>query len=690
MTLNRKWMDFRKRRAKHWAFRNKYIWSTCVIVAWGLCSMPDGPFGEFMAKSTKAGINDLFTNDLGPEWTFPRSAPGDNTKAAIFIYTLSRFLFLIVGITLPLPCGVFAPCLAIGAGIGRGVNELMQAWNFGAAYDCNAGGYAVMGAAAMAAGTTRTISSAILIFELTGGLSHVLPVLISVVVAYLVGELRDVSIFDSILHSKGLITMPEFKHRATYHKTARDVMLVRNRQALAGKAFIGLLTGMPMHHVCFRAWKAHMAEAALERDGGARDAQPVFDDMSYHELDALVANAHKDDEYFPYVGRDFTLHGVLHRAQLVSAVARRKSLWGQNIAACRSQMAAATRAYGALERAVTTSPRVSDVASSWLPRIGSNAGGTPLCSPPAKVTYGLPPAKAPAVMVSGTRSATDASAQAMGSGGSVGSAGRRRRASCSRRVGDSALPFAKEVAISCEDINSINYLGEHSLYGSLGQLQPRSSDDPPPISHAVSLDSGRDLLAGQRVGRHRDGGDSDDDDDDEFEELQPCARAASSSAVASSAQLSNRDATDGANGSATPGDPVASNGGVSTAGSSANGGHDMLSASSAGDHVKPSPVVEAARGDSTTLTELILPNASGSAAALENDAMPESWMSEVIPRSLWVSMGLDVAPFCVQAEAPMHLVHFYFSQLTLNAVFVVDRGKFVGMINKVDMINARF
>ena len=35
------------------------------------------------------------------------------------------------GITLPLPCGVFAPCLAIGAGIGRGVNELMQAWNLG-------------------------------------------------------------------------------------------------------------------------------------------------------------------------------------------------------------------------------------------------------------------------------------------------------------------------------------------------------------------------------------------------------------------------------------------------------------------------------------------------------------------------------------------------------------------------------
>jgi predicted transcriptional regulator len=40
----------------------------------------------------------------------------------------------------------------------------------------------------------------------------------------------------------------------------------------------------------------------------------------------------------------------------------------------------------------------------------------------------------------------------------------------------------------------------------------------------------------------------------------------------------------------------------------------------------------------------------------------------------------------VQAEALMHVVHFCFSQLTLNAVFVVDKGCFIGMINKADMM----
>ena len=59
-----------------------------------------------------------------------------------------------------------------------------------------------------------------------------------------------------------------------------------------------------------------------------------------------------------------------------------------------------------------------------------------------------------------------------------------------------------------------------------------------------------------------------------------------------------------------------------------------------------------------------------------------------MPRAEWDELGLDTAPFTVQHCAPMSLVHFYFSQLTLNCVFVVERGRFVGMINKQDMHHA--
>ena len=50
----------------------------------------------------------------------------------------------------------------------------------------------------------------------------------------------------------------------------------------------------------------------------------------------------------------------------------------------------------------------------------------------------------------------------------------------------------------------------------------------------------------------------------------------------------------------------------------------------------------------------------------------------MVPYATWLELGLDTAPFAVQSCAPMNLVHFYFSQLTLSCVFVVDKGRFTG------------
>ena len=77
--------------------------------------------GHFMKKGQTPSINDLFQPTLGPEWnqahlTLPF---WDHSLGTLLLYITFRFLFLVIGITLPVPCGVFAPCLAIGAGIGR-------------------------------------------------------------------------------------------------------------------------------------------------------------------------------------------------------------------------------------------------------------------------------------------------------------------------------------------------------------------------------------------------------------------------------------------------------------------------------------------------------------------------------------------------------------------------------------------
>jgi len=102
-----------------------------------------------------------------------------------------------------IPAGIFLPTIAIGASLGRAVGLLTQglqrahpkAWIFlscppDPSVRCvSPGFYAVIGASAMLAGVTRmTISLVVILFELTGALSHVLPIMISVMTAKWVGD----------------------------------------------------------------------------------------------------------------------------------------------------------------------------------------------------------------------------------------------------------------------------------------------------------------------------------------------------------------------------------------------------------------------------------------------------------------------------------------------------------------------
>ncbi|KAI0286118.1 chloride channel [Russula aff. rugulosa BPL654] len=101
------------------------------------------------------------------------------------------------------PAGIFLPTIAIGAALGRAVGLLTQglyraypkAWLFSACppdptVRCiYPGFYAVIGASSMLAGVTRmTVSLVVIVFELTGALSHVLPIMISVMISKWVAD----------------------------------------------------------------------------------------------------------------------------------------------------------------------------------------------------------------------------------------------------------------------------------------------------------------------------------------------------------------------------------------------------------------------------------------------------------------------------------------------------------------------
>lgn len=66
-----------------------------------------------------------------------------------------------------------------------------------------------VGAAALSGAVTHTVSTAVIVFELTGQISHILPVMIAVILANAVAQSLQPSLYDSIIRIKKLPYLPE-------------------------------------------------------------------------------------------------------------------------------------------------------------------------------------------------------------------------------------------------------------------------------------------------------------------------------------------------------------------------------------------------------------------------------------------------------------------------------------------------
>ncbi|KAF4591586.1 Chloride channel, voltage gated [Ophiocordyceps camponoti-floridani] len=100
---------------------------------------------------------------------------------------------------LQIPAGIILPSMAIGALTGRAAGIMMEMWVAGypalfasCAPDApciTPGTYAIIGAAAALAGVTRmTVSIVVIMFELTGALTYVLPIMVAVMISKWVGD----------------------------------------------------------------------------------------------------------------------------------------------------------------------------------------------------------------------------------------------------------------------------------------------------------------------------------------------------------------------------------------------------------------------------------------------------------------------------------------------------------------------
>ncbi|XP_041565209.1 chloride channel protein 2 isoform X4 [Drosophila elegans] len=205
--------------------KNRFLYPGFLALLVSSISFPLGT-GQFLAGelSTHEQVTQLFSNftwsrdDLTVEqaavvthWITSYTSVFGN----LVIYTLFTFVFSIIASTIPVPSGMFIPVFKIGAGFGRLVGEFMAVtFPHGVRYGGRLspimpGGYAVVGAAAFSGSVTHTVSVAVIIFEMTGQITHVVPVMIAVLVANAVAALLQPSIYDSIILIKKLPYLPD-------------------------------------------------------------------------------------------------------------------------------------------------------------------------------------------------------------------------------------------------------------------------------------------------------------------------------------------------------------------------------------------------------------------------------------------------------------------------------------------------
>uniref|UniRef100_A0A8C8F070 Chloride channel, voltage-sensitive 1b n=1 Tax=Oncorhynchus tshawytscha TaxID=74940 RepID=A0A8C8F070_ONCTS len=225
--------------------KHRLIYPGAVTFVIATLTFPPG-FGQFMAGELmpRECINSLFDNFTWTKLSATALPPGLGRSSAWLHPDVSVFLILLlffvmkfwmsaVSTTMPIPSGAFMPVFILGAAFGRLVGEIM-ATLFpngilfdGIVYRILPGGYAVIGAAALTGAVTHTVSTAVICFELTGQISHILPMMVAVILANMVAQGLQPSLYDSIIQVKKLPYLPELSlgHISKYNIFVEDMMV---------------------------------------------------------------------------------------------------------------------------------------------------------------------------------------------------------------------------------------------------------------------------------------------------------------------------------------------------------------------------------------------------------------------------------------------------------------------------------
>ncbi|CAI5440814.1 unnamed protein product [Caenorhabditis angaria] len=244
--LHRQISIFRARNRVYKAiFRNNFLGFT-VFMAFvvGVLTYPAGLGRYFAGRLTfRETMADFFNNCTWsrndsracPDKILTHWTGGPDYDVTIFtslvLYYIVYFILVAICISINVPAGVFVPSFIIGAAGGRLMGEIMvQLFPTGmreGGPPIHPGLYAVVGAAAYTGAVTHTLSVAVIICELTGQLSPILPVLIAMLMGNAVCKFLQPSIYESIIRVKKYPYLPDLPpSRVSVHTVKVEQLMV--------------------------------------------------------------------------------------------------------------------------------------------------------------------------------------------------------------------------------------------------------------------------------------------------------------------------------------------------------------------------------------------------------------------------------------------------------------------------------
>ncbi|KAK6627433.1 H(+)/Cl(-) exchange transporter 3 [Polyplax serrata] len=169
------------------------------------------------------------------------AAAGPGVYQAVRLLSLALIFKLVATVFtfgMKVPCGLFIPSLCLGAIMGRIVGIFVEQLAYNYPYiwpfsgECSTGDdcitpglYAMVGAAAVLGGVTRmTVSLVVIMFELTGGVRYIVPLMAAVMASKWVGDaLGKEGVYDAHICLNGYPFL-DSKEEMSHTALAADVM----------------------------------------------------------------------------------------------------------------------------------------------------------------------------------------------------------------------------------------------------------------------------------------------------------------------------------------------------------------------------------------------------------------------------------------------------------------------------------